>query len=119
MEVGELIGYRAWLWKAPYLHSITQSEYKWDYDQPAGGDSLSSSGGIYSFADMKTLKAELKLDCGIGYVYGSIYIWGEVITHETGYRAQYARIRSLDGIWAVPWSWHKIAQIRKFYKLEE
>lgn len=30
-------------------------------------------------------------------IFGSISMWGDVIEHQDGYRAQYAKIRSLDG----------------------
>jgi hypothetical protein len=33
-----------------------------------------------------------------GIAYGTIKCWGEVIEHERGWRAQYAKLTSLDGV---------------------
>lgn len=30
------------------------------------------------------------------YIVGTVYMWGEVVEHERGYRAEYASIKSLD-----------------------
>ena len=31
--------------------------------------------------------------------YGSVRIWGEVIEHAAGYRAEFARVVSIDGVY--------------------
>ncbi len=120
IETGELIGYRAWRWQPPCLVSIS-SAYVWDYDEPAGGDSLTASGGIYSFKEYKTLNIEVnnghsKTCC---WVLGSIYIYGEVIEHATGYRAEFAKIRSLNKLFPSRLSNpYKLNQIRNLYHVE-
>lgn len=36
----------------------------------------------------------------IGLVRGTVKLWGEVIEHETGWRAQYAKLASIEEVWA-------------------
>ena len=45
-------------------------------------------------------------------VIGQVALWGEVVEHEMGYRASYARIHSIDCVMPKflefalsPWSW--------------
>jgi hypothetical protein len=35
------------------------------------------------------------------YVVGAVSLWGDVIEHEDGYRAQFAQIKSLDSFYDV------------------
>lgn len=34
-------------------------------------------------------------------VLGTVHLWGDVITHEHGYRASHAKVRSIDRVWGV------------------
>jgi hypothetical protein len=34
---------------------------------------------------------------GLPSVWGTVYMWGDIVEHEYGYRSQYASIRSLNG----------------------
>jgi len=38
----------------------------------------------------------------LGLAIGTIYLWGNVVEHETGWRASHAKLRSLDEIIGVP-----------------
>jgi hypothetical protein len=48
--------------------------------------------------------------------YGSVRIWGEVMEHATGYRAQYARVMSLEGLY--PANHQLLAALRAKYGIE-
>ena len=37
------------------------------------------------------------------FVTGTIKMWGDVVEHETGYRAEYAKLQSLDEIYGSDW----------------
>jgi hypothetical protein len=37
----------------------------------------------------------------LGFVWGTIKLWGEVVEHERGYRAQFAKLTSLDGFYGA------------------
>jgi hypothetical protein len=78
--------------------------------------------GVYSYFDRDQLKIEFakQLDadwiCPIqymdhnwqsmgikvytifGYAFGTVKCWGEVVEHETGWRAQYAKLHSIDHV---------------------
>ena len=46
----------------------------------------------------------LMVEAGGGVV-GSVLLWGNVVEHERGYRAEFGKVRSLDYIdeWAIRW----------------
>lgn len=93
-----------------------------DYPQPL-------MAGVYSYDSSATLHNDLEnafhwialgilshrnsignICAGVG---GSVYLWGDVVEHEKGYRAQYAKIRSLD--FAVGYC--DLSKLRKEYGL--
>lgn len=72
---------------------------------------FSSPGGIWPEVDaqadhLRTYKRFQVLSSDVefnpyrqasGVIYGTIKMWGEVVEHETGYRAEYAKVQSIDG----------------------
>jgi hypothetical protein len=48
--------------------------------------------------------------------YGSVRIWGEVIEHAAGYRAEFARLVSIDGVY--PQDDDLLAALRAKYGVE-
>jgi hypothetical protein len=82
-------------------------------------------GGVYAFASLDSLRKEVdavaagwvkyKIAIANGYfpmiwewnpfhealafVSGTVKMWGDVVEHETGYRAQFAKLHSLDAIY--------------------
>lgn len=68
--------------------------------------------GVHAFKDLGTLNDNYT---GVGlalqyahvdafyYVVGQVWLWGKVIEHEFGYRAQYAEIKSIiNPLWGIP-----------------
>jgi hypothetical protein len=94
---GEIIGHRCWVVRDNTLWSMVVS-HPWAPRRVAEGNVKQY--GIHSFKD-KTLAMSYAnySSCDLApVVIGTIKMWGEVIEHERGYRAQYARINSLDDI---------------------
>jgi len=63
--------------------------------------------GIYCYktrAQVETLENQPTQDT---HVYGEVYLWGRVVEHEHGYRAQFAYPKSLVGVEGIQ---HKLAQ---------
>lgn len=105
-QFGELTAYRMWFAKHGYLYSYSQDTL-WVPDEalqgkvPGDQDSV----GIWAFKsrDRAIRKAfndkhenfHNKQHPGTA-VYGSVKLWGEVVEHADGYRAEYAKIVSLD-----------------------
>lgn len=67
------------------------------------------TGGLYIFAGGWDPYSEQ-----IGLVYGTVKMWGEVIEHEKGYRAQYAKIDTIDEVYATN-DVELLATVRKKY----
>jgi len=49
--------------------------------------------GVYAFKERSGISS---LGMSSAHVVGEVELWGEIVEHEIGYRAEYARIRSLD-----------------------
>ena len=131
IRAGEIIGYRAW-WvvREPFadrlrLRSLAHSHI-WEPNAIEQGDTekvvqhylhwdfseKKIFGGVYSF---KTPELDLGLQARaimareghippyyLGLAIGTIFCWGDVVEHETGWRASHAKLRSLDEIIGVP-----------------
>jgi hypothetical protein len=94
IQVGEIIGWRAWTVKNGNLCSLSTG-YVWDWEVPSEGDV--DTWGIFALKTWDTLEQmQLGAAFGIPVVFGSVYLWGEIVEHEWGYRAQYAVPRTLD-----------------------
>lgn len=99
--VGELVGYRCWRNHGDTLLSVTAST-PWPPHCPmrditAAGAKISDFNGAGVWAFRSPFRCGAQFQPGSGHnVYGSIWMWGTVIEHEDGYRAEYATIRSLD-----------------------
>lgn len=116
IRAGEIIGHRFWrIHHEVELESIA-TNYIWKPDTIIEGDIERNygfsgiKGGIYSFRkDSLELAKNIKnfdresvvmLCQHIGIAYGTISMWGEVVEHESGYRAQFARVKSIEKVWA-------------------
>lgn len=118
--LGEITAYRAW-WVRRFddlrLCSLAH-DYSWkpakfpaphasgNVDELLRTEPQKLFGGVFSFKNPLDAKVEgaswlwwaprnSELNC---IALGSISIWGEVYEHEEGYRAQFARVQSLDCI---------------------
>lgn len=67
----------------------------WGPGEPMEGKTKSRSehNGVYAY---KLLRDFLKQHSGDLDVYGKVALWGDVIEHELGYRAEFAKIISLE-----------------------
>ncbi len=100
IEVGEIIAWRAWRIKDGVLISLVMNT-PWLPNETVEG-SLKGFGehgvrrGIYSFK--KASDAWNGVDETVPCVMGQVALWGEIVEHEDGYRAENARVHSLDFI---------------------
>jgi hypothetical protein len=101
--VGELIGHRAWKVEGGNLLRSYSAGSAWFPGQPMQdkiGKGLEiddhNTAGIWAFKDPYELAHEFYGEIQGSGVFGTVWLWGTVIEHERGYRAQYATIRSLD-----------------------
>jgi len=101
--VGELIGHRAWKVEGGNLLRSYSAGSAWFpglamQDKIGKGQEIDdhNTAGIWAFKDPYELAHEFYDEIRSGGVFGTVWLWGTVIEHECGYRAQYASIRSLD-----------------------
>lgn len=100
IEVGEIIAWRAWRIKDGVLISLVM-DTSWLPNETMEG-SIKGIGehyvlrGIYSFK--KASNAWENIDPDVPCVVGQVALWGEIVEHEDGYRAENARVHSLDFI---------------------
>jgi hypothetical protein len=110
VRAGEIIGWRCWrevsiIGAPPYLFS-TAMPHRWDRTMKAHDDPIkeipnpTGIGRIGLFAwkerDFAMHHAELMQRGKVHAILGSVELWGSVVIHEFGYRAEYARVRSID-----------------------
>lgn len=97
-RLGELTAHRAWIISPEgWLQSLTAGTI-WAPGEPMDGkvSSKAEHCGIYCY---KKARDMLKNHHASSYcqsiVYGIVHIWGDIIEHELGYRAEYAKIIAL------------------------
>lgn len=92
IRAGEVIGWRQWrVYGRTLLSVITATPW-----MPGGvmeGDV--SLHGVHAYKSIEGLTDNFITAFSLAY--GTIYMWGDIVEHEKGYRSQYASIRSLDG----------------------
>jgi hypothetical protein len=115
--VGEIIAWRGWKIRNGYLSSFSQNTV-WPPKEPVTGKvgSGEHDAGVYAFKDRRKLFDFLGGESQ-HMVWGSVALWGDVVEHELGYRAENAAIRSLDG-W-YPNSSADLSELRRTYGVHD
>lgn len=94
IRAGEIIAYRCWQFSKSQLWLKSYSANKmWNPGEPMEGDVVQY--GVHCFKHLPYAD-EYCINQGTPHIIGTIEIWGEIVEHENGYRAQYAAIKSLD-----------------------
>jgi preprotein translocase subunit YajC len=111
--ISPVVGYRVWQWDATGLRSLNGE--KWFAHQPLSAvcraDVCGSIAGLSKATHNPDELPYLKCTCGVyaaksiehlhqcGYkkfgVHGEVYLWGKVVEHERGWRAQFAYPKTL------------------------
>lgn len=116
---GEIVGYRCWRVEKGLLRSVYQTDIwkpgavlegrelgDWDsrgihaWKDPASKEYHDYIRGYLNSRDMFLILGREPRDEKPAMVTGTIFMWGDVVEHERGWRAEYARVRSLD--WLYP-----------------
>jgi hypothetical protein len=95
---GEIVAWRCWLSrKLPILTSIYREDFIWMPGQIEEAEGVGDHNqlGFHAWRDERSALA-YALGQGPVTAVGRVRLWGQVIHHERGYRAQFARIESLD-----------------------
>ena len=110
-----MIGYRIWYIHGHNLHGIYQLNYIWQPDinvtelppikkrdiniiNPNMQNDEYWGSGFHAFKEEVYAFVYFKTYCEKNYpfAFGSIWMWGDVIETQRGYRASHAEIRSID-----------------------
>lgn len=95
VRAGEIIAWRAWNIADGLLVSVTAS-CKWKPDETLTGDAAGGYGiHAYKAPHGPLLDSYVEKDSQTKWVIGEVALWGDIIEHEEGYRAQYGRVHSL------------------------
>lgn len=95
ITTGEIIGHRAWaISDEGYLHSMAATAI-WGIDGLMEGDPETYGQGVHAFKTQQQALQEYGSLPGC-HAFGRVALWGVVIEHQTGYRAQYAKIIAID-----------------------
>jgi hypothetical protein len=105
IRAGEIIAYRAWYVidgvDGLELHSIFWP-YKWKPGATeAANMKVAACSGFHAFKDRKLLEPYIQDHLPGSFFHvtsvatGRVALWGEVIEHKLGYRAQYASVRGI------------------------
>jgi len=98
--VSPIVGYRVWNWHPNELRSLNGEDWlpgraltakcrKTDHVPPADGCSC----GVYAAKSFQHLQ---RITRSVEYcLHGEVYLWGKIVEHELGYRAQFAYPKSL------------------------
>lgn len=122
IRVGEIIAYRCWPIKNGFLWS-TAADRAWAPGEPmkAGENHLRDGLGVYAFKDMSHCIGEFATFYANGTAFGTVLLWGEIVEHQIGYRAEYAAIRSIEFVRNARSNklYPEMAdELRKLYKVE-
>jgi hypothetical protein len=100
--VSPIVGYRVWNWGVTGLRSINGEAWlpgraltamcpETDHESPADACSC----GVYAAKNYQHLQ-DISPSTGVEFcVHGEVYLWGKVVEHDLGYRAQFAYPKSL------------------------
>jgi hypothetical protein len=111
--ISPVVGYRVWQWDATGLRSLNGE--KWVAHQPLSAvcraDACGSIAGLSKATHNPAELPYFSCTCGVyaartmehlrlcGYkkfgVHGEVYLWGKVVEHERGWRAQFAYPKTL------------------------
>jgi hypothetical protein len=119
IRAGEVTAHRCWrVFEGDRLHSAYKRKHEWLPGQPMKGD-VRREYGVHAFKEGPYLQEYIYglhftdaqpgdyIDLWTGekvtirptpIAVGTIALWGEIVEHEFGYRAEFGKIRSIDKI---------------------
>lgn len=125
VRAGEIIAHRGWRYDDGRLLSIYAKHHEWLPGVPSTGD-VRHEYGVHAFKSVDLVKSyvigtalsDVFSDDSLIYdalkmrwrqpagprpslptfIIGTVALWGEVVEHERGYRAEFAKVRSFDAV---------------------
>lgn len=98
IKIGEIIAWRMWTIKGDYLGSYSAA-HVWPTDEPTSGKPTDyGNTGIWCFKEKSRALHKMMEHCMEGHAYGSIKIWGTIVEYSEGYKAEFAKVVSIDDV---------------------
>ena len=91
LTMGEILAWRCWEIKGFRLRSYSRDTI-WEPGAIMNGDPENPAQGIHAYKERTIAHQE----CGTQHLFGQVHLWGRVIEHELGYRAEFAKIVGLE-----------------------
>ncbi len=99
VKAGEIVGWRAWMIHATpqgYRLSSVAANAQWYPGQPmTGKPTPDGQAGVHAWKSRQQAEDYAR---GGDHVVGQVELWGKVIEHDLGYRAEFGAIKSLDAL---------------------
>lgn len=112
IKAGEIVGYRCWRLHNGKLYSMYQSAFCWEPGKTIEGD-VTTGDGVHAFKNPLAVGHYGYSDRSEATVVsGTVWLWGEVVEHQEGYRASKAAIRSIDSS-----PLYDASKLRKLYRV--
>lgn len=124
IKAGEIVAYRAWYTRRSDLKLTSVfAHHRWEYGKSEKTDlvvEMFFGSGFHAYKRPQQVMDEYCLPSPIHdfVVYGEVKLWGTVVEHEGGYRAEYAKIKRLSGLRSVGgWTKENEAYLDRLCKL--
>lgn len=117
IRAGEVVAWRAWkINGSGFLTSVSASRV-WAPGEPMTAETLSADLGIHAFKNQSRVLTFIQ-EYGPSLIsaVGTVELWGEVVEHEIGYRAEFAAVRSIEYVFGGR-RWGRRRKLRKLQKL--
>jgi len=119
MTVGEIVGWRIWKVRVDdcLLASYGVDRIWLPGETMVGKPTDGGWEGVWAFKERDLALMKAARENAIVAV-GSVYLWGETIEHEIGYRGEFAEVRSIDRIVSeLPTIYGFLEKLRERYKV--
>ena len=111
IKVGEFEGWRAWRLKSSFLRSVYREDL-WLPGKEVTGKPDNRNEGVHAWKSMP-LCLEYGITQSSVIVVGRVKLWGIVIEHEHGYRAEHVKITAFDYVLAEDPNYPEEAMLQK------
>ena len=130
-KLQDLIGYRIWRYNKGYLQSYAREEI-WIPGMPMVGNGLDdhNQAGVWAFKEKPPaykkylessnfpINSSVPSAIHVCHIVGSVLLWGQIIEHSQGYRAEYAKVREIyDVSFPKPWASERDAALKYLREL--
>lgn len=100
LEVTHSVGYkyapRFWIFDDEYLYGPSRTVC-WPHDRPLETEiEWSEWHGVYAWKELQLLYDWLAKNQIQPVIVGMVQLWGSIVEHETGWRAQFGRVHTLN-----------------------